>query len=278
VKPVKPVVERVLNLAPKQFDVYCDESCTQGGDRFMVYGGLVFPTRKMERFDNLMKQWRIKHRVDADSELGWESVAKHRLAIYQSLIDLYKSNRWRDGFLNFKAMVVDKQSPDYVAFMKRNQKISDDLGYYKLYEVFLRHKAGAYVKDNDYSLNVYLDDRSTNYPLENLRTFLNLKLRKQPPFFDRDVVEIVATRLSHQTEALQLADVLMGAIGWAMNEKDKRPNANPAKTQLAIHLASRLQIPSRSLKDRVPSWRDPLFDVWKFKFNEDWQRPDSSMF
>ena len=71
--------------------------------------------------------------------------------------------------------------------------------------------------------------------------------------------------MSDETEALQLADVLMGAVGWAMNDKDKRPNANRAKTELAIYLATRLQIKSRSLKDSVPSYRDPLFDKWMFE-------------
>jgi hypothetical protein len=260
-------VGRVLNLAPKQFDIYCDESCT--GDRFMVYGGVVLPTRTVQRFNDLMKDWRKKHKIAEDSELSWESVRNHSLATYQSLMDLYLNKRFRDGFLNFKAMVCDRQSPDYVAFMKFNHKISDDLGYYKLYQVFLRHKLGPYAKDNDYSLRVYLDERSTNYRLEGLRTFLNLGIRIRPPFLGRDVVETVATRLSHKTEALQLADVLMGAIGWAMNDKGARPNANHAKTQLAIYLATRLRIPSRSLKDPVPSWGDPLFDVWIFKFNDE---------
>jgi hypothetical protein len=260
-RPSKP---RVLNIAPKQFDIYCDESCTR--DRFMVYGGLVLPTRDVQKFNDLMREWRVKHNVAADSELAWESVANHKLSTYKSLIDFYMQKRWRDGFMNLKAMICDRQSQDYVAFIRFNHKISDDLGYYKLYQVFLRHKLGPYARDNDYSLAVYLDERSTNYDLAQLKEFLNLGIRKRQPFVHRDVVETIDTRISHETEALQLADVLMGAIGWAMNDKDKEPNANYAKTQLAIYLATCLRIPSRSLKDAVPSFRDPLFDKWMFRF------------
>lgn len=261
---------RELNIAPKQFDIYCDESCT--GDRFMVYGGIVLPTRDVQRFNDMMKEWRIKHRIEAESELSWDGVKNHSLGAYRSLIDLYMKNRFRDGFLNFKAMICDRQSPDYVAFMKFNHKISADLGYYKLYQVFLRHKLGPYAKDNDYSLCVYLDERSSNYPLPELRKFLNLGILNRQPFLDRDVVETLGTRLSHETEALQLADVLMGAVGWTMNDKDKRPNANRAKTELAVYLATCLRIKSRSLKDPVPSYRDPLFDKWMFEFTGD-RRP-----
>ena len=91
-------------------------------------------------------------------ELKWVKVSKAKLATYKSLVDFYFTNRHRDR-LQFKAMTVDTHSADYVAFRKENHEI----GYYKLYYFFLLKKLLPYAKDNDYSICVYLDDRSTNY-------------------------------------------------------------------------------------------------------------------
>ena len=115
---------------------------------------------------------------------------------------------------------------------------------------------------------MHLDERSTNYPLEDLRRFLNLGIRLRQPFLDRGVVDSLDTRHSHESEALQLADVLMGAIGWHMNDMDKKPGASHAKAELANYLATSLKIKSGSLKDPLPSFGDPLFDKWMFEFGE----------
>jgi len=247
----------MVRYAPREFHIYCDESYTSGG-RYMVYGGIVLPARHVKRFDALFATWRVRNKMGA-GELKWEKVSKARLAAYKSFIDFYFTNRGREG-LHFKAMTVDTQSPDYVAFRKENREI----GYYKLYYFFLLKKLLPYAKDNDYSVCVYLDDRSTNYKFSDLRRFLNLAARRDYGS-DLDVVRVVERRRSHTSQLIQLADVLMGAIGWAMNNMGDRPDASPQKKALEAYLTSRLNV--GSLRDQVFAVRNPVFNIWQFKFS-----------
>jgi hypothetical protein len=248
----------MVRTSPREFHIYCDESCTHKGSRYMVYGGIVLPARHVDRFNTLFATWRIRNKMGA-GELKWEKVTKARLAAYKSFIDFYFSNRGREGF-QFKAMTVDTRSEDYRAFRKENREI----GYYKLYYFFLLRKLLPYAKDNDYSICVYLDDRSTNYKFTDLRTFLNLAARRDYGL-SIDVVRVVARRRSHESQPIQLADVLMGAIGWAMNKMGDRPDASPPKKALESYLTSRLQV--ASLRDQVYAVRNPSFNIWQFQFS-----------
>ena len=247
----------MVQLPSKEHHIYCDESYTTGGFRYMVYGGLILRDRDLKWFDDLMLAWRAKHKMDG--ELAWTSVSNFKYREYQSLIDFYIKHRHRDNCLHFKAMVCDTQSADYVAFRKRNQEI----GFYKLYYFFLRDKFLPYAKDIDHSLYVVLDQRSTKYKLSDLRKFLNLAVRTE---YNESInlVRGIEPRDSKKSQPLQLADVLMGAIGWAMNDMGDRPNAMRAKTDLAAYLASKLHV--RSLKDRL-GWHDPRFQKWEFEFS-----------
>jgi hypothetical protein len=246
----------MVRYPPREFHIYCDESYTSG-ERYMVYGGIVVPARDLQRLDALLATWRLKNKF-GDGELKWEKVSKARLAAYKSLIDFYYANRHRDG-LHFMAMTVDTQTADYVAFRKENR----DIGYYKLYYFFLLKKLLPYAKDQDYSLCVYLDDRDTNYRFSDLRKFLNLAARRDYGFA-LDVVRIVTRRRSHESQPIQLADVMMGAIGWSMNDMGDRPGASRPKKALAAYLASRLNV--GSLKEQCFATRNPLFNIWQFEF------------
>lgn len=247
----------MVRYPPREFHIYCDESYTSR-ERHMVYGGIVIPARDLQKLDTKFATWRLKNKF-GNGELKWEKVSKARLGAYKSLIDFYYSNRHRDG-LHFKAMTVDTKSADYAAFRKENR----DIGYYKLYYFFLLKKLLPYAKDHDYSLCVYVDDRDTNYRFSDLRKFLNLAARRDYGF-EIDVVRMVARRRSHESQPIQLADVLMGAIGWSMNDMGDRPEASKAKTALAAYLASRLGV--RSLKEKAFAVRNPLFNIWQFEFS-----------
>jgi len=91
---------------------------------------------------------------------------------------------------------------------------------------------------------------------------LNISIRNECDL-DRDVVSELRYCDSKKSNAMQLADVLMGALAWEYNELGSRPDASKPKRDLAAYLAKRLRI--KSLKDHT-EWRNPLFEKWIFKF------------
>lgn len=243
----------MVKLLPKEHHIYCDESST--GSRFIVYGGIVLPTRDLESFEDLVAAWRTRYKMD--DELKWGKVSSGKYAEYQAFVDFYFKNRHRDG-LHFKSMICDTQSPGYIALRKEKP----DTAYYILYYYFLLKKFGPYAKDNDHSLSVILDERSTAYNLTDLKKFLNISIRNECRL-DRDVISELRCCDSKNSNAMQLADVLMGALAWEYNDLGTRPDASKAKNDLAAHLAKRLRI--KSLRDHT-EWRNPLFEKWIFKF------------
>jgi len=116
----------------------------------------VLPTRDLQWFDDLVATWRIRNKME--DELKWGKVSSGKYAVYQSFIDFYFKNRHRGG-LHFKSMICDTQSPGYIALRKAKPQTS----YYILYYYFLLKKFGPYAKDNDHTLSVILDERSTAY-------------------------------------------------------------------------------------------------------------------
>jgi hypothetical protein len=252
----------MVQLPSKEHHIYCDESYTTGGFRYMVYGGIVLRDRDLKWFDDRMATWRATHKMNA--ELAWTSVSNGLYAEYQSLVDLYFKLRHREG-LHFKAMVCDTRSAEYVAF----QKVNKEIGFYKLYYYFLRYQFLPYAKDIDHSLYVVLDQRSTKYKLSDLRKYLNLAVRSEHN--ERiNIVRGIEPRDSKKSQPLQLADVLMGAIGWSMNDMGERPNASRAKNNLAAYLAKKLLVPSLKAQR---GWHDPRFQKSEFKFSWKIKRP-----
>jgi hypothetical protein len=64
---------------------------------------------------------------------------------------------------------------------------------------------------------------------------------------------------------MQVADVLMGAIGWHANDLGGRPEARAAKIDLSAYIAQKAKL--ASLKDAT-RWGQENFEIWRFKFSQ----------
>ena len=69
------------------FRVYCDESNTEGGKRYPVYGAILVSLDHIVEVQREIKEWR--HREGMHGELKWNKLhGGRRLAKYKSLVDL----------------------------------------------------------------------------------------------------------------------------------------------------------------------------------------------
>lgn len=221
----------------------------------MVFGGIIVAASTVGLFNQAMVLWRTSKGMRA--ELKWGKVSGAKLAEYKSIVDLFFSLAGRDS-LHFKAVVFDTHEIDYSTYHRNDW----ELGFYKFFYQFLLHKFGPYATDDAHRLLVFMDHRVTSYKLSTLCTVLNHGIRKR---YGRkaDVVRKVEPVDSKQSELLQVADVLMGAIGYHCNDCHTRPDARRAKVELAHYIAQKANL--LSLKEATP-YGQRRFEIWRFRF------------
>ena len=235
--------------------VYCDES-RQTQDRYMVFGGIIVPATGVQPFDKAMDLWRDAQNMHA--ELKWTKVSNQKLGEYKSLMDLFFSLTGK-GQLHFRSVVFDTTQIDYKTYHKGNK----ELGFYKFFYQFLLHSFGEYAAKKNRRLLVHLDRRHTKQKLSTFGLILDRGICKRYEC-DRKVVTNVEAVDSKKCNLMQVADVLMGAIGYQNNDCHIRQGAKRAKIQLADYIAQKANL--LSLKQNTPR-RMKHFGIWLFQFS-----------
>lgn len=241
-----------MTEAGRLLHIYCDES-RQTADRYMVIGGIITTRQNEQPFSEAMSLYRQSNNMY--SELKWTKVSDQKQKEYFALIDLFFSlNR----AFHFKAIVIDTQELDH----KRYNKSDSELGFYKLMYQFLLHSFGSYLQPDDKCI-IFLDQRTTShYKLSTLCAILNNGLRKKYGFPNPPISNIQAQD-SKKSDLVQIADILMGAIGYEMNGAHTRSGAKRSKVLLAEYIAQKAGLVN--LQQPTPrSFRH--FSIWHFHF------------
>ncbi|MBI5293316.1 MAG: DUF3800 domain-containing protein [Chloroflexi bacterium] len=146
----------------------------------------------------------------------------------------------------FHCIVVDLGILDYKAFHRGDE----ELGFYEFYFQLLSRKLRA---GNDYL--IFTGDRRNRKAsrLEVLKLTCNRWWRKN---YGTEVepVRAIEPRNSKHEDVLQIADVLLGAVGYVWN----RHSGSPAKLELVKHIEGRagssLLIPSPPTAYKFNTW------------------------
>lgn len=166
--------------------------------------------------ERAITDWRVKEQMHG--ELAWTKVVSgERYAKYKSLVDLFFNLSKRDRLLHFKAIVLDTRDPKYRAFSKGDY----ELGFYKFYYHFLLKYFAKFPLRHRCYMEVIIDQRPVKGdPYAALKVILNHGIRKE---FQAAPAADVVTRIepfdSEKSDLLQLADVLMGAIGYRRRQR-----------------------------------------------------------
>lgn len=243
------VAVAVIRSQLKGFRVYCDESNTDGGKPHPVYGAILVALDDILTVQREIKDWRQREGIH--DEIKWHKVhGCPRLTKYKSLVDLLFSLAKRRQLLQFKAIILDRRAPEYRAYSKGD----DELGFYKFYYHWLLGYFAKFPLRHQCDLRVLIDERPVKGdPYAKLFYTLNNGIRKELNA-TRDVVTRVEPLNSKQSDLLQAADVLMGAVGFHNQDFHLRPNANKEKVELARYIAARVGL--RDLKHETHPLRE----------------------
>jgi hypothetical protein len=203
------------------FNLYCDESCHLENDRqpVMVLGTVWCLQDKAREVAVRLREIKAAHALPPNFEMKWTKVSPAKLDFYMEVLNYF----FDDDDLHFRAWVAHKAGLRHAEFGQ-----SHDDWYYKmmfgLVEPLLNPEA---------RFRLYLDKKDTRGARKVAK--LHDVLCNNIYDFNRAILERVQVVEADAVEQLQLADLLLGAVGYA----NRGLNNSVAKSALVERIKKR---------------------------------------
>jgi len=229
------------------FNIYCDESCHLEHDRIkvMVLGAVWCKADLVRNVARRVREIKHEHGLSPRFETKWTKVSKGNQAFYLALVDYF----FDDDDLHFRGYLIsDKSKLDHTAF----QQDHDDW-YYKMCFRMLEP-----IIDPTQSYCIYLDIKDTRSEIK--RANLEQVLRNSRYDHSQQIIQRVQQIRSHESELLQLSDLLIGAVA----HHNRGLTGNAAK----LAVIRRIQERSRKRLDCSTWLREPKFNLFRWTARE----------
>ena len=179
------------------YNIYCDESCHLENDRspIMVLGCVWSLASKIKDISQRIREIKTKHNISPHREVKWIKVSEAKVNFYIDLVDYF----FDDNDLHFRGVLI----PDKGVLEHHAYEQTHDSWYYKMLFVMLEPIINPLHK-----YRVYVDIKDTRS--EQKRKFLENVLRTSRYDSVGQIIEKVQQIRSHESEILQLADLLLG--------------------------------------------------------------------
>ena len=183
---------------PEVYNIYCDESChlEHDGMPVMVLGAVWCPNSDTRRISQRVGEIKRRHAIPPGMEIKWTKVSPAKQALYLDLVDYF----FDEERLHFRCVLIHKTQLDHPT---HNQ--THDTWYYKMCFTLLEP-----IIDPEQRYRVYLDIKDTRS--EEKRRKLEEVLRNSRHDSKGCIIERVQQIRSHESQLMQLADLLIGAI------------------------------------------------------------------
>ena len=223
------------------FNVYCDESChlENQGHPIMVLGAVWCPLDQTREISIRIREIKERFGLPSHFEIKWAKVSPAKVSFYEELIDYFFDN----ADLHFRGYVAHRGALDHARFEQDH-----DTWYYKMYfhalSTILKPKAR-------YRFYFDLKDTRSGMKLAKLQEVLGNSIYD----FRRDVVQRVQAVHSDEVAQVQLADLLIGCVGYA-----NRQHMAPSSAKL--HLVERVKQRSGYTLVRPTLLREEKFNLF----------------
>jgi hypothetical protein len=199
----------------------------------MVIGALSCPVSRKREIVKRIHNLRAIHSTQGES--GWKRLSPNKRGFYWALLDLFA----REPDLQFRCVLVDK-----------TKFVSDDpeLGFYKLYYQMLVHWLSP-----GCTYRILLDQQQNKEQgrFSTLRDVLRRKLSAGALILSLEPAD------SSALEIMQLADLLVGAVGYERNGR----TTSATKVEFCRDLASAIGV--RAISQPTPPG-EKKFNVFHF--------------
>ncbi|WP_165221408.1 DUF3800 domain-containing protein [Aquisphaera insulae] len=224
-------------------NIYCDESghLLHDGIRAMVLGAVWCPADKSREISVRLRETKIKHGLAGDFELKWTKASPSKVAYFVDVVDYF----FDDDDLHFRGLLIpDKSTLDHSAFDQ-----SHDDWYYKMCFRMLEP-----IIEPSRSHAIYLDIKDTRSEIK--RAKLERVLRSSRHDRSGIVIRRVQQIRSHESDLMQVADLLIGAVGHA-----NRPDGT---SEAKREIIRRIQRRSGKRLDQSTWLREPKFNLFRW--------------
>lgn len=232
-----------------KYNIFCDESGTVK-ERYMVLGGIILPKRQTKKIQMQIKA--IKSSVNFDNhEIKFSKLNNlKKLNLYTKVInDTYLNE---DNNIHFRCVIFDNQQichKNYTASV--NDTIHPNVrGFYKQYYQLLKHQ---FCNINIGNFYVFLDQRS-----DPIQMYRELHFYLQQDKNCSGEIKLISSIDSKKSELVQLADLLVGAVSYEVNNKNRKEKLN-----LVEFIKTKKYL--KKLSDT--SYKNS-FRVWRFDYNK----------
>ncbi|HEX4407532.1 MAG TPA: DUF3800 domain-containing protein [Xanthobacteraceae bacterium] len=260
-------------LKPSEADlleqIYIDET-SQTGHRFLVIGGITMPKYLSTAFDAYMMKARAQTRLRAHlndqmelSEIGWNEVSKSEFDAYKTVMQAYfdfAQPHLRSSLTGFEfhCSVVDTHVRGRKYSGKRGEIGFNREIYFHCMTIGRRHKGNLF--------EVHPDQRQTEQSMDEMRKILNYGIRREfagrPAPFRR-----VQFRKSHDVQALQISDIMIGAVAYRLNGHHDKGGGDDKK-QLCEFILKRSGLWNQVVSGRATEKAFSKFQIWVRKHKE----------
>ncbi len=185
----------------KTYNIYCDESChlQNDGINVMVLGAIWCPMEKRKEFFTQIREIKEKHGLSKTFEIKWNKVSSSKIDFYLNLIDYFYEN----SDIYFRVLVVpEKDQLNHDLFNQTHDEF-----YYKMYFDLLKV---IFAPDDAYNIYIDIKDTKSQDKVDKLANVL----RNNRYDYVEKVIKKVQQVDSKEVELLQLADLLIGAVGY----------------------------------------------------------------
>lgn len=198
----------------KLINVYCDETChlLNRGDTVMVLGAVYCEADQTKHIAERIRSIKKKHNLPRKFETKWTKISPSKISYYIDLVDYF----FNESPLKFRAVLI----PDKSILDHEKHAQSHDEWYYKMYYITLK-----WIICTSSKYNFYIDIKDTRGGARVKR--LHTVLAHCFYDFNHECIAKVQQIHSHESELIQLADLLIGALGYA-NRYDTKETAKSA--------------------------------------------------
>ena len=226
-----------------EYNVYCDESChlENDGISVMVLGGVWCPKNKAGEVNMRIMDIKKKSEIHPLTEVKWTKVSPSKLDMYSELVNYFFDN----SDLHFRGLLV----PDKGVLNHKAYNQTHDDWYYKMYFDMLK----TILTPSD-MFNIYIDIKD-NHSYEKSQKLMEVCRNKNYDFSGKNILKIQPIR-SHEVQVIQLADILIGALGYA-NRHFEEGHRSIAKSALIDLIKNR----SRYSLTKTTLYREEKFNI-----------------
>lgn len=210
---------------PTVFDIYCDESChlERDGHELMVLGAVSVPHEQVRAVAERIRAIKVAHGLPRTFEAKWTKISPAKIEFYLALIDAF----FADPDLRFRGLVAHEKSNLRHADFGQDH----DTWYHKMYWEMLHVAIRPPARHR-----IYIDIKDTRGGTK--ANMLRQVLANTYRDWFNQVVERIQIVRSDEIEALQLADILVGALGY----KSRGHGTSTAKAAVVQRVEEHAQV------------------------------------